>query len=110
MIGRLDDDAFYLTENVYVSQKDIRQFQLAKSEFKHARKCLGRDPSASVFGVDNVTDLCGIIFKINSGKATGAYHLFVIFPVGAPDNSPIVELAVFIALSDKLEILFRKFA
>ena len=31
LIGRLDDDAFYLTENVYVSQKDVRQFQLAKS-------------------------------------------------------------------------------
>jgi uncharacterized 2Fe-2S/4Fe-4S cluster protein (DUF4445 family) len=31
LTGRLVDDAFYLTENVYVSQKDIRQFQLAKS-------------------------------------------------------------------------------
>ena len=31
LIGRLVDDEFYVTENVYLSQKDIRQFQLAKA-------------------------------------------------------------------------------
>ena len=30
-ISALKDDRFYLTEDIYLSQKDIRQFQLAKS-------------------------------------------------------------------------------
>lgn len=31
LLSRLSDDRFYLTENIYLSQGDIRQFQLAKS-------------------------------------------------------------------------------
>ena len=32
--GKLKDDKFYLTDTVYLSQKDIRQFQLAKSAIR----------------------------------------------------------------------------
>jgi uncharacterized 2Fe-2S/4Fe-4S cluster protein (DUF4445 family) len=31
LLNKLCDDKFYLTESIYLSQKDIRQFQLAKS-------------------------------------------------------------------------------
>ena len=31
LLSRLNDDKFYVTERIYVSQKDIRQFQLAKA-------------------------------------------------------------------------------
>ena len=46
LIEKLIDDKFYLTDEVYLSQKDIRQFQLAKA--------------AIVAGIETLLSTCGV--------------------------------------------------
>lgn len=52
--GKLEDDEYYLTENVYLTQEDIRELQLAKSAVCAAVKTLMRLAGAEYDGIDTV--------------------------------------------------------
>lgn len=73
LIGRLVDGAFYLTENVYVSQKDIRQFQLAKSAISAGIQTLLKECNVCA---DDVETLCiagslGYYMNVKNAALTG---------------------------------------
>lgn len=61
---RLQDDKFYLTERIYISQKDIREFQLAKS--------------AIISGMETLLDYAQISIKqINKLYIAGGFGFYI---------------------------------
>lgn len=76
---RLVDDKFYITDSVYISQRDIRQFQLAKSAIVSGIKTLLIERGLTVGSVNNIFLAGGLgqYMNITSAVETG------LLPLGA---------------------------
>ncbi len=66
----LIEDKFYLTETVYLSQKDIRQYQLAKSAICAGVKTLLRECGVSLSEIQTTYIAGGLGFFINVENAS----------------------------------------
>lgn len=66
---RLQDDKFYLTENIYLSQKDIREFQLAKSAIYSGMMMLLKKAGINIDEIDVIYLAGGFGFYLNKVSA-----------------------------------------
>lgn len=69
LFSRVSGDRFYVTEKVYVSQKDIRQFQLAKSAISSAIECLLEECGVAEEDIDQLYLAGGLGYYINIESA-----------------------------------------
>ena len=69
LIEKLIDDKFYLTDEVYLSQKDIRQFQLAKSAIVAGIETLLSTCGVEIGEVENIYVAGGLGFYMNVQNA-----------------------------------------
>ena len=70
LANRLKGDKLYLTEDIYLSQKDIRQFQLAKSALYSGIETLLEDKEVSYEDIDALYIAGGIGYYMNLESAT----------------------------------------
>ena len=69
LISNLQDDKFYLTDEVYITQKDIREFQLAKSAITSGIKILLEQAQCPISSLDKVWIAGGFGFYMNKESA-----------------------------------------
>ena len=65
----IKNEALYITENVYISQKDVRQFQLAKSAIRTGIEILLKNCEVRFSEVENLFISGGIGFYMNADNA-----------------------------------------
>ena len=70
LFHHLEDDCFYLTPEVYLSQDDVRQFQLAKAAIAAGIEALLAHCSVSPDQVENVFLAGGLGYYMNPTNAT----------------------------------------
>lgn len=66
---KIKDDKFYLTEDVFISQKDVREFQLAKSAICAGIKTIVKESGLTLEQIDNILIAGGLGFYINQQNA-----------------------------------------
>ncbi len=73
LISKLLDDKFYLTETIYLSQKDIRQFQLAKSAIVSGMETLLEEKGVAEAEISSLYIAGGLGYYMNveNAVATG---------------------------------------
>lgn len=67
--GYLEDERFYITDNIYISQGDIRQLQLAKSAVCAAVQTLLYKSSFTENGIDEIYIAGGLGYYLNCTSA-----------------------------------------
>ena len=70
LFHHLEDDCFYLTPDVYLSQDDVRQFQLAKAAIAAGTEALLAHCNVSLEQVENVFLAGGLGYYMNPTNAT----------------------------------------
>ena len=70
LCDKIKDDAFYITQNVYISQKDVRQFQLAKSAIRAGLETLLKACNICFSEVESLFVSGGIGFYMNADNAS----------------------------------------
>ena len=85
-ICSLKDDRFYLTDEIYLSQKDIRQFQLAKSAISAGIETLLIEKGITVNQVQNLYVAGGLGYYMSVSNATAAG----LFPKGLQEKTKVV--------------------
>ena len=70
LLNKLCDDKFYLTESIYLSQKDIRQFQLAKSAILSGIETLLEEKAVNESKVETLYLAGGLGYYMNLRNAT----------------------------------------
>ena len=82
-------DRFYLTDNIYISQKDIRQFQLAKSAISSGIKTLLAEHKISEEEVDTTYIAGGLGYYMNLKNAvqTGLFPKGLLSSLKAVGNT-----------------------
>lgn len=68
-ISKLNDDRFYVTEDIYLSQKDIRQFQLAKSAICAGIETMLIEKEVNISDIQNLYIAGGLGFYMNIENA-----------------------------------------
>lgn len=68
--GYMEKEEFFITENVKLTQKDIRQFQLAKSAVYSALQAILEEKAISFTDIQNTFISGGFSAKINTDNAT----------------------------------------
>ncbi|MGM0471928.1 MAG: ASKHA domain-containing protein [Bacillota bacterium] len=63
--GRLEDKTFYLTEDVYLTQQDIRQLQLAKGAIATGINMLLEELATSISEIDKIVIAGGFGYHLN---------------------------------------------
>ncbi|MFA7076598.1 MAG: ASKHA domain-containing protein [Candidatus Izemoplasmatales bacterium] len=92
----LNDEKFYLSENIYITQSDIRQFQLAKSAIKSGILTLFNYAQLEVEEIEKVYIAGGFGFYLDYANAvtTGIIpHNFLgkIIPLGNASGQGLIE-------------------
>jgi uncharacterized 2Fe-2S/4Fe-4S cluster protein (DUF4445 family) len=67
--GKLTGDKYYITDNIYISQKDVREFQLAKSAICSGIKTLAAKAGLPLEKIDNFYIAGGLGYYINCKNA-----------------------------------------
>jgi uncharacterized 2Fe-2S/4Fe-4S cluster protein (DUF4445 family) len=67
--GKLIGDKYYITDNIYISQKDVREFQLAKSAICSGIKTLAAKAGLPLEKIDNFYIAGGLGYYINFKNA-----------------------------------------
>ncbi len=68
-IPGLREDRYYINDEIYISQKDVREFQLAKSAICAGLKALAAKAGLTLSGIDNLYIAGGLGYYINHKNA-----------------------------------------
>ncbi len=104
--GYLEED-FVISENVYISQKDIRQFQLAKSAIFSGIETLGEAVGTGIAEIDRFLIAGGLGYHINPSSAFTSGLLPRVRSIKAVGNTSLQGALMCIGRPEAVEEMSR---